>query len=306
VAGPPIATSPSGRCTQASNEGPHGQQDPSSQDVNLRHRHRRRWVLAELGVAVVVGVGAFAVLWFNSGAHQLPLSVAYQRFRPDTSGGKYAHEALRPPQGVYQYSGSGTEHLSLPPKTQYEGPVIPGTVTYLPDGCWSFRLDYSDSHWQSTTYCPRNSALLTTARGGWYRWNFVAFSVADTSTYSCTPAEVAVPAVLVVGVRHSFSCRGSNHPLSLPPVTMSGFVEYLGSHSVVVQGHPLQALHLREVATFSGGQTGTNLADTWFEVGTGLPLSGTWSTKVRTPSPFGTSTLTASGRFSLSRFAPRT
>jgi hypothetical protein len=278
----------------------------SDQDVKRNHRHRRRWVLAGLAAAVVVGAGVFALLWVRSGAHELPLSVAYQRFRPDAPGKKYANEALRPEQGVYQYSGSGTEHLSVPLKTQYEGPVIPGTVTYLRDGCWSFRLDYSDNHWQSATYCPRSSALLLTARGGWYRWNFVALSVSDTSTYSCTPAEVAVPAVLVVGERHSFSCRGSNHPLSIPPVTMSGWVEYLGSSSVVVQGHRLQALHLKEVATFSGGQTGTNVADTWFELATGLPLRGTWSTTVRTASPLGTSTLTASGRFSLSSFTPHT
>jgi len=270
------------------------------------HGHRRRWVLGTIGLVLATGVGVFAVLWVNSGAHELPLSIAYQRFRPDSPGSKYANEPLRPAQGVYRYAGSGTEHLSVPPKTQLEGPVIPGTVTYLPGGCWSFRLDYSDNHWQSATYCPHQGELELTARGGWYRWDFVAITVADASTYTCAPPEVAVPAVLRTGRRDDFSCRGTNHPLNIPPVTMSGWVEYIGSSTVVVDGRSLRALHLREVSTFRGGQSGRNVADTWFEVATGLPLLGTWSTEVRTASPLGTSTLTASGRFRLADLVPRT
>lgn len=274
-------------------------------ELQGRRRHRRRWVLGTLVAVIVLGSGTFVGLWLNSGAHELPLSVAYQRFRPDEPGAKYQHEPLRPPQGVYEYSGSGTEHVSLPPKTQYEGPIIPGTVTYEPQGCWKFRLDYSDNHWQSYTYCPRTGALLLTARAGWYRWDFVALVISDTSTYSCKPAEVAVPAVLKLGQLHRFSCRGTNNHLAIPPVTMSGWVEYLGSGTLVVQGRQLPALQLREVATFSGGQTGSNVADTWFELATGLPLEGTWSTKVRTNSPVGYSTLTASGRFRLSSLTPK-
>src|SRR5271166_897794 len=71
------------------------------------HHHRRRWILGGIAVAVAAGIGVFTGLWLESGAHELPLSVAYQRFRPDAPGAKYAHEALRPAQGVYRYTGSG-------------------------------------------------------------------------------------------------------------------------------------------------------------------------------------------------------
>jgi len=255
-------------------------------------------------VALCLGGGVFIELWSQSGAHQLPLSVAVQRFHSAAPGP--GHEALRPAQGVYQYSGTGTEHLSVPPKTQSEGPIIPSTVAYQPHGCWSFRLDFSDNHWQSYTYCPQGKALLLTARSGWYQWDFVVTTIGDTETLICRPTEDAIPAALAVGPRHSFSCRGTNSPLSIPPVTMAGWVEYIGRGTVTVQGRRLQALQMKEVATFSGGQTGTDSAETWVDATTGLPLRGTWSTVVRTPSPLGSSTLTAGGRFALAALTPNT
>jgi len=42
------------------------------------------------------------------------------------------------------------------------------------------RLDYSDSHWQNATFCARDGNLVEVSRAGWYRWNLVALSIADT------------------------------------------------------------------------------------------------------------------------------
>ena len=270
-----------------------------------RRHHVWRWVLLAVLVVVAGGIAVFAGLWLNSGAHELPLSSAYQHFTPDAPPAKYRHEALRPPQGVYPYAGSGTEHVSLPPKTQYEGPIIPGTVTYLHDGCWDFRLDYSDSHWQSSTYCPKGAELLLDARAGWYRWDFVAVVIADTATYRCSRREVILPARGATGTRQHFSCTGRNDHLSIPPVTMSGWTQVLRTGTVDVAGRAEPAVEVRELATFSGGQSGTNDSSTWYAASTGLPLEGTWRTEVRTASPVGTSTLTASGRFHLQAGTPR-
>lgn len=271
------------------------------------HRCRKRLVLAIAAALLGIGGGVLAYMWSASGSHEVLLSQAYKQFHgksttPDRP--PQGVELVRPAQGVYRYSGGGTEHVSFPPKTQLEGPVIPGTVTYTKGGCWEFRLDYSDNHWQSTTYCLSPAGLLLTARAGWYRWDFVFTTVEDTASYRCSQSEVAVPSRPSHGERFGFSCRGTNNHLSIPAVTMSGYKEFIGTEPVVIGARRLMALHLREVARFSGGQSGTNVADTWFDPATDLPLRGTWSTRVRTASPVGTSTLTASGHFSLVSLTP--
>jgi hypothetical protein len=75
---------------------------------------------------------------------------------------------------------------------------------------------------------------------------------------------------------------------------------------VDVQGKPIAAIEMREQSRLTGGQTGDNSSVTWFDGANGLPLSGTWSTDVHTPTPVGTSTLTASGHFQLEGLEPQT
>jgi hypothetical protein len=275
----------------------------SNQTKGPRRHQRRRWLLGTAAV-VLVAIGVFAFFWFTTGAHEVSLSTADQRFRHDKGALAGFSKPGRPAEGVYEYKGSGSEALSLPPKTQHEGPLIPGTVTYGANGCWMLRMDYSDNHWQSTTYCPRGTQLLETARGGWYQWNFVATTVADTASYTCKPAEIAVPGVLARNRRYRFSCTGTNHPLKLPPVTLAGSVKYLGDGSVLVDGKKVLAVRILEVARFTGGQKGQDVENTWYDSADGLPLQGTWSTDVRTPTAIGNSTLTASGRFQLDSLVP--
>jgi hypothetical protein len=261
-------------------------------------RRRRRVVLLSVVVVLLAGIGVFADLWSSSGAHEVPLSQAISRFHTSTTTGDKG-PASRPAQGVYRYTGGGSEHISFPPKTQSEGPLIPGTVTWIAGGCWEIRYDYSNHHWQSATYCPGTSGLVLTGRAGWYLWDLVFTSVGATATYTCEPPEVALPRAVRSGQRFTFACRGTNQGLPTPPVTMAGYDEVVGTGSTVIGGTRLATVHMREVATFSGGQTGSNLADTWLDAANGLPVSGTWSTTVHTASPIGASTLTAHGDFRL-------
>jgi len=252
----------------------------------------------------MIAAGIFAFLWLQAGARPLAPSVALQRFRQgeraaDPSGGP------GPQPGVYPYEGSGIESVSVPPKSQSEGPGIPGTVMDRPGGCFEFRLDYSDVHWQSWTYCLRNGSLVTTSKAGYYMWDFVALKIDDTSTYTCHAGGVTIPASLVIGGHSSISCTGSNDHLSIGPVHMVGTSTVMAISTVQVGNSRQPAVLVRESVRFSGGQTGSNDADTWFSEATGLPLRGKWSTEVSTPSPVGTSTLRAHGQFLLTSLTPR-
>ena len=262
-------------------------------------------VLATIVVVLAGGVGVFAYEWNHAGPHELSASTAYQRFRSGATGQFTDPGKLRPHEGVYSNIGTAAEHLTLPPKSQVEGPQIPGTVTYRSDGCRILRLDYSDSHWQNSTYCPRSGNLVEVARAGWYRWNLVALSIADTATYTCSQPEIAVPALLHAGAQYAFSCTGTNKPLKMGLVKMVGTNEYIGVQTVKVAGTDVVSLHFHEVTHFSGGQTGYNIADTWFSTVNGLPVRGTWKTVVTSPTFLGTSTLTGTGAFRLSSLTPR-
>jgi hypothetical protein len=276
---------------------------PSSPSFARRHRVA---LAVTAAVMLVVGCGGcvFLYAWNHSNPAQLSSTAAVQRFRSGLTGRVVDPGTLRPHEGVYRYTGSAREHVSIPPKTQVEGPGMPGTVSYTADGCWVWRLDDSDSHWQSSTFCPREGNLVEVGRAGWYRWNFVALVIADTATFTCTP-EVALPAVLQVGQQFPFTCRGTNDPIHTAPVTMTGTNRYLGAQMVRVGGVEVSTVHFREVSVFRGGQQGTNVADTWFSTVNGLPVRGTWRTVVHSPTALGTSTLTGGGNFALASSEPR-
>ena len=282
-----------------------GTTPPGPRRRSFARRHRvGLLVTAAILVVVSSGAGVFVYEWNHSGPRELSVATAFQRFRSGLTGQVVDPGTLRPHEGVYSYKGTGHDHISVPPKSQVEGPVMPGTVSYQRDGCWVWRIDYSDSHWQSSTFCPRQGNLVEIGRAGWYRWSFVALAIADTATFTCTP-EVALPAVLQIGQAFPFTCTGTNNPINTGKVTMAGVNRYVGPATIRVAGTEVPTLHFHEVATFSGGQHGTNVSDLWFSTVNGLPVKGAWTTKVSSPTFLGTSTLTGGADFVLRSLTPR-
>ena len=146
---------------------------------------RRRSVvaLAVIGLVVVVAGSVFLILWRRSGAHEVSTNAARKRFEQSSSSSvtePATNLAVRPAAGVYVYRGSGTEHLSLPPKSQAQGPQMPGTVLLTANGCWTFRIDYSSQHWQTWNYCPRGGGLVELGGQTFERWAGKTGRIADS------------------------------------------------------------------------------------------------------------------------------
>jgi len=272
--------------------------------VRTGHRLRRR-VMTAIAAVVLVVVGLVAYGWLTSGVHPLSAADALARFRAEVARDTSSATRSEPAAGVYSYIGAGSEALSLPPKSESEGPGIPGTVTHTQQDCWELRVDFSDSDWQSTTYCPRPAGLELSGRGGWMRWDFVGLAVSDTSTYRCSPPEMVLPADFQLRRPISFSCRGSNDRINTGPVTMTGTTQVLGLGTVLISGKPVSAVHVEEQIFFSGGQTGSQRSELWLS-SQGMPLAVSWSNEIRTPSPFGTTTMTGQGTYRLRSLTPRT
>ena len=268
-------------------------------------RSRTVVVLALVGVAVVVVVVVFAVMWQRSGAHRVSTAEARRRYEQSSPSTEPANPAvLRPVAGVYTYRGSGSEHLSVPPKEQAQGPDTPGTVTHGADGCWTFRMDFSNQHWQTWIYCPRNRGLVELGGTTFERWDFVFTKYDSTSTFTCAPASVTIRAGMHAGQKWRQSCRGTSSGTKGVSVT-SGPYTFVGDDTVVVSGTPVAAYRFRQVRTLSGSQSGHQTTDLWFARSDGLPLRNVRDVTVRTNTVVGSSTYTERGSFQVTSLQPQ-
>ena len=267
-----------------------------------RHRRRlRRFVVvgAVLVGIVAVGVGGFAYLWSRSDARPVSLDEARRRFLEDRVDGAGAAGPYTPAEGVYAYTGSGSEELSSPPKSQSEGPEMPGTVRHGVDGCWSFRLDYSSNHWREWRFCADASSLRARGTTVYQRWDFVVSAIDNTAVVRCRPFAVVIAAGMQPGDRWTSTCRGENSAISGVSVT-EGTHRFVGRETVQVGGVPVEAMHFRDDGVVSGAQTGTEQFDLWL-ADDGLVVKGRQRIVVDSDSPVGRITYTQEGEFALVR-----
>lgn len=263
----------------------------------------KRVILIAVGSLLVVVV-VFAVLWRRSGPHEVSTDEARRRFAQSSSSTQAPDAAvLRPAAGVYVYRGTGTEHLSVPPKRQSQGPRMPATVTHQSDGCWTLRIDFSSQHWQTWIYCPRNGGLVELGGQTFERWDFVVTKYDSTSQFSCDPPSVAMRAEMRPGDHWQQSCRGTSSGTKGEAVS-SGQYTFIGDEVVVVGGRDVPAHHFRQLRTLSGSQTGTQTTDYWFAKQNGLLLRNRRAVTVHTDTVIGSSTYTERGSFLLTSLQP--
>jgi hypothetical protein len=272
--------------------------------VKHRHAHRtRRLVLAGAIVVLVAGSLTF-LLWRRTGSHPVSTESARRRFEQSSSTQPANPALLRPPAGVYTYRGSGTEHLSLPPKTQGQGPAMPATVTHDAGTCWTFRIDYSNHHWQTWHYCARDEGLVELGGESWARWDFVVTTYDNLADFTCDPPSVTIRATMRAGDHWQQRCEGTSSGTKGRGVS-AGRYTYIGPAIVHVGGASVRAYHFRQHRELSGNQTGTQDSDLWFATSNGLPLRNDRNFTVHTDTPIGASTYTETGSFTLTSLRPQ-
>ncbi|HEY5108787.1 MAG TPA: hypothetical protein VII96_04180 [Acidimicrobiales bacterium] len=261
---------------------------------------RRRWPWFVGGLVVVLGVGGLVGWLTTSHARQVTLHQAEAR-QGAASHGSPADG--RPAPGVYAYAGTGTERLSLPPLSQAEGPIIPGTVTLDGARCWTLRLDYSTHHWQTWHYCLHGTDLWETGGQTWQLWPVGPLNFTNTTTFVCAAGTMAVPAQASPGQTWTSRCTGTNTSVTGTTVS-SGPYRLVGTTMLSVGGTQVRVVHFHRVRTDSGAQTGTETADEWFEPGTGLPVRLAQNLRITTSTAFGVSTYTQVGTMTLRSLTP--
>jgi hypothetical protein len=242
-------------------------------------------------------LAVFAGVLLLTPSHARPVSLRQAEAELGT-GDQGAPGAARPAPGVYEYTGSGTEHLSLPPLSQPEGPTMPGTVTLQGANCWTFRIDYSTHHWETWKYCLHDGDLWEAGGRLWQLWSIGPVDFTNTTTITCAQGSMALPGDATVGERWESRCRGTSTAVK-GAMTTDGPYRFVGLDTVTVGRTRVPAVQFLRLRADSGAQRGTERSDIWFSRTTGLPLRVQQYIEVKTATPFGTSTYTQSGVFAL-------
>lgn len=274
--------------------------------------HLRRWVVLGFAAVAVVGVA----VWFALGRNRArPVSIDEARARTTTTtvegsttaptsdgtGGADAPPAV-PAAGVYEYTGTGREELSLPPLSQDQGPTIPATVEHGDPGCWTIRFDYSTNHWQTWSYCLRGADLVEVGGQTWQRWMLGATAITNLTTSTCDDAPV-LPATREPDQEWVGRCTSTNEAVS-GEASSEGPYRYVGEETVTVGGAEVVTARFVRERTMAGAQEGTERSEVWFAVDTGLPVRNQRDISVATDTPVGASTYTERGEFELADLDP--
>jgi hypothetical protein len=251
-------------------------------------------------VVLAVGVAAAVVLLTSDRAKPVSLLQAEGRLG---AGGLGSPGTGRPAPGVYEYTGSGTERLSLPPLSQTEGPTLPGTVTLRGADCWVFRIDYSTHHWQTWDYCLHGTNLWEAGGQTWQLWSIGPVNATNLSSFTCAPGSMALPADATPGELWESSCTGTNTSVKGTTRT-AGPYRFIGIDTIQVGRTHVRAARFLRLRTDSGAQNGTERATVWLSASNGLPLRVEQDIRITTSTPFGTSTYTQVGTFTLVSLVP--
>jgi hypothetical protein len=265
----------------------------------------RRPVLVAAAVVATVTVlaGGGLILWRVSSPGPASVDEAVDRFEEGEEGdGDPGLESRRPPEGVYEYAGEGSERISFPPVSQQDGAVVPGTVSHEADGCWTFRLDYNAAHWQDWHYCRDGDRMAEQGGRTHQVWDFGVTEVENLSTFTCDPPAPMLPPD-EPGWTVDQRCGGTSDQVD-GVTTSAGPWTYLGPEVVTVAGLPVDAWHFRQERTLSGAQQGHQHTDAWFRED-GLLLRSERDIEAASPSPIGEVTYTETGSVELTGLEPR-
>jgi len=278
---------------------------PGAEEAPGRRRwyRRPRWIALSIVVVVLVGVAVpFAVAWSHRGAKEASIQHAIDAFRK--SHGASTVGFLRPASGVYTFVGTGTEKLSLLATTQHWGPQIPVTVTEDTNSCWTFRVDYSTHHWQSTQYCAKGRVLQESGEATYQAFDFVAFKASDTNTVVCSPPIDRIRVDAKPGAQWHVACDGRSKSLGTK-FHAQGTDTFIGVEKLQIGSELVPVYHYYVDRTLSGSQSGFERYDMWYSVLDGLPVKTDRHVDVKSPSPIGTVTYMENGTYSLTLLTPK-
>lgn len=271
----------------------------------LPKRHHRVRTIVIVVVVVLVALVAVAVVSYllRSKPSARSLNSAGKSFHATTTTKPTPRAFALPPAGVYRASGSGFEQIAVPPDTIHDSAVMPVTVSYLPNGCWRWHIDYSTAHWHEYDFCPHDGRLLLMAQRNLLTVNLGLASVTNLAKFTCNPPSPIVVERPRAGEVFAHRCTGTN-TAAAGVSTASGPVTITGVTSVNIAGTRVQAIVMTRHQKITGGQSGTLDEEWWFSTSTGMPLAERRNYHLSTSSPIGSIAYTETGSWRLDSMTP--
>lgn len=275
-----------------------------SDEVRSNTAHRLRTALiVGAGLLVVILALAAGSFVFRSQPGPRSISSAARAFAATTTTVPDPKAFALPPAGVYQASGSGFERIAVPSDTINDSAVMPVSVSYLPGGCWRWRLDFNTAHWHEYDFCPTDGRLLLQSQKNSLTLNFGFVSISNLAQFTCSPPSPIVVESPRAGEVFPFRCTGSNSGVA-GTTTVSGLVRVIGLRSLQVGARTVQSIEMNRQQTIAGGQSGTLNETWWFATTSGMPLAEARDYHLTTSSPIGNIAYVETGSWHLDSMVP--
>jgi hypothetical protein len=237
----------------------------------------RYWMLGIVFVGIVVLVAAgFWYFVLRSPSTRVGLHQALRLYRLNQTADTSQRTDL-PTSGVYRFTTSGSEHLSMGGISR-SFPAVSDMIVTQTAGCATMKWDPLVEHMEGLVECAQKNGALDIQSALSYE------QIAGTQTTSvikCPTGTTFVPSDPTVGERWHATCHSKGER-----VVFSG--QILGQANVDVGGRQVPALHMSLNLSFSGSQSGTNPNSYWVSRQNGLILRQDESVDVaQKTGPFG-------------------
>ena len=192
--------------------------------------------------------------------------------------------AVRPAGGVYVFSASGSERVSLGPASDTRPYGATVTATVRNDGnCWTFRQALFAEHSETTRYClDGDGSLHATGHSKTQRIG----PITAQAEMSCSP-DLVLGGSPASSLSWQSNCNmATTTPLFTASIRQNGTIADLGAESVDVGGSAVTARHVRIRRDVSGDMTGFWHEDLWFASGDNTIVRIERNAELRGPASF--------------------
>lgn len=238
--------------------------------VVMASRRRRRWWIASLTLALVVGAGVVA---YRQACSSDPVSgdEALADFR--RSGGRVGPSGPRP--GVYTYAATGSERGGTGPISITRDVPSQARLVVTPDGAgWYAELSYSKQHIEGARYEQTSDGIVITSR----RTKVTFAGVGRDDRRSLEPPSRFLPAGASAGTRWSESYRTGD-------IAVAVTTRIERTEALDVGGSAVATMLIISDATTTGAHPGTRRERLWWSPDLALPVR--WDVDMEIRGTFG-------------------
>jgi len=191
-----------------------------------------------------------------------------------------------PAEGTYSYSVTGGDNLRGPfPLSTTYGPTATVNVRHRGATCFAMTIIVRSGYDESMEMCLHG---VDVAQESGVRTQNFPFITGATTALTCAPGDVYLTPAPSPGQVWTHDCAGKNKDGKSgdSEFRTTGPYRFAGKESLSVGGRDVSVMHYHDEREVTGSQTGTNVADWYFAVDSGLLVRLTRKIDIEYRAPF--------------------